>query len=141
MKYWLFIIFIVEGPGPGLILNYMHTCKILWKFRSFQDASYLLNVANHLMPTQAWREKETTMYLAKVLWPTLQLQLHDSASFRGRRQNLDLKPSYPPFLKPTVTAYENTCILISNLKVDTNTGNNIIIIIIIPNTGEFGMLD
>ena len=142
MNYWLFIIFVVEGPGPGLILNYMHTCKILWKFRRFQDASNLnrADVANQLMPTQAWREKETTMYLAKVLWPTLQLQLHDSASFRGRRQNLDLKSSYAPFLKPTVSAHKNTCILISNLKVDTNTGN-IIIIIIIPKAGEFGMLD
>jgi hypothetical protein len=101
-----------------------------------------LDVANHLTPKRAWREKETTVYLAKVLWPTLQLQLHDSASFRGGRQNLDLKSSsYRPFLKPTVTAYKYTRILISNLKVNANIGNNIIIIIIIPNTEEFGMLD
>jgi len=141
MKYWLFIVFTVEGPGPGLILNYMHTCKILWKFKSFQDALNL-NRAGPSQPSHAHTgvTRETTMYLAKVLWPTLQLQLHDSASFRGGRQNLDLKSSYPPFLKPTVTAYKYTCILISNLKVDTNTGN-IIIIIIIPKTGEFGMLD
>jgi hypothetical protein len=63
----------------------------------------------------------------------LQLQRHDSATFRGERQNLDLKSaSYRPFLKPTVTAYKYGRILISYLKVGTNIG--IIIIIIIPKT-------
>jgi len=141
MKYWLFLVFIVEGPGTGLILNYI-TRKILWKFRSFHDASNLKRAGrSQRSNAHAGVTRETAMYLAKVLWPTLQLQLRDSASFRGGRQNLDLKPSYPPFLKPTVTAYKYTCILISNLKADTNTANNIVIIIIIPKTEEFGMLD
>ena len=122
----------------------MHTWKILWKFRSFQDASNLNHSGrSQTSPAQAGVTRERDSYdTAKVLWPTLELQLHDSASFGGGRQNLDLKSSsYRPFLKPTETAYKYTCNLISNLKVDTNIGNNIIIIIIIPKTEEFGMLD
>jgi 6-pyruvoyl-tetrahydropterin synthase len=140
MKYWLFLIFTVEGPGTGLILNYMHICKILWKFKSFQDASNL-NRAEPSQPSHAPAgvTRETAVYLAKVLWPTLQLQLHDSATFRGWRHNLDLKSSpYQPFLKLTVTAFKYTRILISNLSVDTNIG---IIIIIITKTEDFEMLD
>ena len=110
--------------------------QTLWKFRSFQAASNL-NRAGRSQPSQAQAgvTRKRAMYPAKVLWPTLHLQLHDSASFRGWRQNLDLKSSsYRPFLKPTVTAYKYTCILISNLKFDTKIGNNTIIIIIITKT-------